>query len=140
MIDKSDLAFEVAKGALNVAMSSSRSEEEEVIANLKKRNVRAVGVDIGGDMISSIPKIIERAVVASKRSGVTRECFEHEGSVAGATRDALTQVYPKAVGLNVGGKLSVASSSGHLTVCVFLNVGMLHLNEVVVGIGHRSIS
>lgn len=135
-----DLGLEVAKAAITVAMSSSREEEAECIERFKGQGIKSAGVDIGGNLIDSIPKIIERAVVASRRSGITTECFAHDGAVAGAAREAVVQVYPKANGLNVGGKLSIARLGGHLTVCIFVNVGLLHLNEVVVGMGHRSIS
>lgn len=135
-----DLGLEVAKAAITVAMSSSREEETECIERFKNQGIKSAGVDIGGNLIDSIPKIIERAVVASRRSGITTECFAHDGAVAGAAREAVVQVYPKANGLNVGGKLSIARLGGHLTVCIFVNVGLLHLNEVVVGMGHRSVS
>lgn len=135
-----DLGLDVAKAAITVAMSSSREEETECIEKYKGLGIKSAGVDIGGNLIDSIPKIIERAVVASRRSGITTECFAHDGAVAGAAREAIVQVYSKANGLNVGGKLSIARMGGHLTVCIFVNVGLLHLNEVVVGMGHRSIS
>jgi hypothetical protein len=135
-----NLGLEVAKAAITVAMSSSREEEAEHIERFREKSISAAGVDIGGNLIDSIPKIIERAVIASRRSGITVECFAHDGAVAGAAREAIVQVYPKASGLNVGGKLSIARLGGHLTVCIFMNVGLLHLNEVVVGMGHRSIS
>lgn len=135
-----NLGLDVAKAAITVAMSSSREEETEQIEVFREKSIRSAGVDIGGNLIDSIPKIIERAVIASRRSGITTECFAHDGAVAGAAREAIMQVYPKASGLNVGGKLSIARMGGHLTVCIFMNVGLMHLNEVVVGMGHRSIS
>lgn len=135
-----DIGLEVAKAAIIVAMSSTREEEDMHIEKFKKDSILSAGVNIGGNLIDSIPKIIERAVVASRRSGITKECFVHDGAVAGAAREALVQVYPKASGLNVGGKLSIARKQGHLSVCIFMNIGLLHLNEVVVGMGHRSIS
>lgn len=134
-----DFALDVTKGGLKMAMTSNREEEEKLKEELIKSGVKSVAVDLGGNMADMIPVIIERAVVAAKRSGVTKDCFVHDGSVAGATREAINQVYSKAAGLNVGGKLSVSSCRGHLTVAIFLNIGMLHMNEVVVGLGHRSI-
>ena len=131
--------MQVAKSAIKIAMSS-REEEVELIKEFRKENILGAGVDIGGDLISSIPKIIERAVVASRRSGVTTESFVQDGAVAGATREAIMQVHSKAMGLNIGGKIGIARCKGHLTVCIFISVGLLHLNEVVVGVGHRSIS
>ena len=127
--------IEVAKSAIKLAMSS-REEERVLIREFKERGIICAGVDIGGDLVSSIPKIIERAVVASRKCGVIVEGFAQDGAVAGATREAIVQVSPKATGLNVG----IARSGGNLTVCIFVSVGLLHLNEAVVGIGHRSIS
>ena len=99
----------------------------------------AVAVDIGGNLISSIPKIIERALVASKRTGIIKDCHVHDGAIAGATRDALMQISLKANGLNVGGKIGIARQGEHISVCIFLSIGLLHLNEVVIGLGHRAI-
>jgi len=43
----------------------------------------------------------------------------------------------KAIGLNVGGKIAVARCGEHISVAVFFGIGLLHLNEVAVGVGHR---
>ncbi len=59
--------------------------------------------------------------------------------MVGATREAIMQVAAKANGLNVGGKIGIARYGEHLSVCIFMSIGLLHLNEVVIGIGHRSI-
>lgn len=131
--------IEVAKSAIRLAMST-REEEKILISEFKKKGIMCAGVDIGGDLVASIPKIIERAVVASRRCGVIEEGFSQDGAVAGATREAIVQVFPKATGLNVGGKVGIARSGGNLSVCIFVSVGLLHLNEAVIGIGHRSIS
>jgi hypothetical protein len=96
-------------------------------------------VDVGGNLIESIPKIIERAIIASRRTGVIKECHVHDGAVAGATREAMMQVLTKASGLNVGGKIGIARCGEHLAVSIFMSIGLLHLNEVVIGLGHRSI-
>jgi len=79
-------------------------------------------------------------VVAAKREGVIREVHADEGAVAGATREALTQVMPKALGLNVGGKIGIARYQDHISVAVFFGVGLLHLDEVAIGMGHRAVS
>lgn len=129
---------DVAKASVKMAISS-RIEEEKLIRDFKEQNISAVAVDIGGNLISSIPKIIERALVASKRTGIIKDCHVHDGAVAGATREAIIQVSSKATGMNVGGKIGIARSGEHLSVCIFLSIGLLHLNEVVIGLGHRSI-
>lgn len=129
---------DVAKASVKMAISS-RMEEEKLIKDFKEQNISTVAVDIGGNLISSIPKIIERALVASKRTGIIKDCHVHDGAVAGATREAIIQVSSKATGMNVGGKIGIARSGEHLSVCIFLSIGLLHLNEVVIGLGHRSI-
>jgi hypothetical protein len=45
----------------------------------------------------------------------------------------------KALGLNVGGKIGIARWGEHISVAMFFGVGFLNLNEVVIGLGHRSI-
>ena len=62
-----------------------------------------------------------------------------DGAVAGAARDAIMQVSMKANGLNAGGKIAIARHREHLTVCIFLSIGLLHLDDVVIGLAHRSV-
>ncbi len=131
-------SLEVAKYATRMAISS-REEEEELKISLKKKGISVTAVNIGGNINDSTSKILERALVASKRNGLIREEHLHEGAVIGATRDALMQVWNRASGQNVGGKVGIAKSGEHLSVCIFLSVGLLHLDEVVIGIGHRAI-
>lgn len=129
---------DIAKVSVEMAISS-RASEEQLIDSFKSKGIYTAAVDIGGNFSSSIPKIIERAIVASRRSGITKECHVHDGAIAGATREALAQVALKANGLNVGGKIGIARYGEHLSVCIFMSIGLLHLNEVVIGLGHRSI-
>lgn len=131
-------SVDVAKCSVQMAIST-REQEVVLIKELKEEGVIAAAVDIGGNLISSVPKIIERALVATKRSGIIDDCHLHDGAVAGATREAIMQVSAKANGLSVGGKIGIARSGEHISVCIFLSIGLLHLNEVVIGIGHRSI-
>lgn len=131
-------SLDVAKIATRMAISS-REEEEEFKRYFKDDGVMVTAVNIGGNINSSTLKILERALVASKRSGVIREEHLHEGGIIGATRDALTQVWGRASGQNVGGKIGIARKGEHLSVCIFLSIGLLHLDEVVIGIGHRAI-
>ncbi|QVK18610.1 HutP family protein [Mycoplasmatota bacterium] len=132
-------SLEISKAAILVAMTSSREEEHQKIELLKKEGVRAVAVDIGGNLLDSIPKIVERAVIAARRKNVIKECHVSDGAVAGATRDAIMQVASRATGLNVGGKIGIARLGEHLSVCIFMSIGLLHLNEVSIGLAHRSI-
>lgn len=132
-------SIDVAKIAVKMALST-RSEELELKQTYAKMHVKVAAVDFGGDFINSIKKIIERAVVAAKREGVIEEeTHVLEGAVVGATREALSQVMQKALGLNVGGKIGIARWGEHISVAMFFGVGFLNLNEVVIGLGHRSI-
>ncbi|UWG99036.1 HutP family protein [Dehalobacter sp. DCM] len=127
----------VAMAALRMAMSETREEENALKQKFHSEGIKAVAVDYGGDYLQSIKKIIERAIVASKREGVIHDAHGDEGAVAGATREALSQIMSKAAGLNIGGKIGIAHRGEHLSVAVFFGVGLLHLDEVAVGLGHR---
>ncbi|MCR4431873.1 MAG: HutP family protein [Tepidanaerobacteraceae bacterium] len=131
-------SIDVAKIAIKMALST-RSEEHELKESYGRMQVRVAAVDFGGDFTNSIKKIIERSVVAAKREGVIEETHVLEGAVVGATREAISQVMQKALGLNVGGKIGIARCGEHISVAMFFGVGFLNLNEVVIGLGHRSI-
>ncbi|NLW22906.1 MAG: hut operon positive regulator HutP [Tissierellia bacterium] len=131
-------SVEVAKAAIRLAVST-REEEKAIIEEFHKKGIKSAAVDIGGDLINSIPRIIERALVASKKTGVIKDTHVHEGAVAGAAKDAISQVDSKALGLNFGGKLGIARSGEHVVVCLFISIGLLHLNDLAIAIGHRSI-
>ena len=104
-----------------------------------KNGIHTAAVDYGGEFINSVMKIVERAVVSSKREGVINDSHAEEGAVAGATREALTQIMPKALGLNVGGKIGIARYKDHISVSIYFGIGLLHLNEVAIGLGHRVV-
>lgn len=130
----------IARIAIEMAMTDTREQEKEFKAKFQHEGIRTAAVDYGGDFITSVNRIIERAVVAAKREGVIKEVHADEGAVAGATREALSMVMPKAVGLNVGGKIGIARQADHISVAVFFGVGLLHLDEVAIGLGHRAVS
>ena len=104
-----------------------------------KQGIYTAGVDFGGEFINSVTKIIERSIVAAKREGIIQDSHVEEGAVAGAAKEAVSQIVNRAIGLNVGGKLAVARCGDHVSVAIFFGVGLLHLNEMVVGLGHRVI-
>lgn len=135
-----NIGLDVAKAAIKISMTQNREEEIKLIEELKNDGIKTTAVDIGGKFIDIVPKIIERMVVASRRADVTVECFSHDGAVAGATREAIGQIHSKASGFSIGGKVGLARQGGHLTVAIFVNIGLLHLDEVVIGLGHRSLS
>lgn len=130
---------EVCKAAVRMAISSTRKDED----NLKKRyleaDIKTAAVDYGGEFIVSVMKIIERAVVAAKREGLISDHHNEEGAVAGAAREAISQISQKAIGLNIGGKIGIARHNDHIAVALFVGIGLLHLNEVAIGLGHRAI-
>lgn len=128
----------VAMAALRMSMTESREEETQLKEFFMKQGIKTAAVDYGGDYVSAVKKIIERSIVAAKREGVIKETHGDEGAVAGATREALTQIMPKAIGLNVGGKIGIARRDEHLSVAIFFGVGLLHLDEVALGLGHRA--
>ena len=120
-------SLDVAKVAIKMALS------------YMKQKVKVAGVDFGGDFNNSIKKIIERTMVAAKREGVIDETHVSEGALVGAARDALSQVMSRALGLNIGGKIGIAKCGEHISVAMIFGVGLLNLNEVVMGLGHRSL-
>lgn len=131
----------VATSAIKMALSGTRQEEAQLKKQLQEEfGVRAVAVDYGGEFISSVGKLIERAVVAAKREGVIKDTHADEGAVAGATREAIAQIMPKALGLNVGGKIGIARNKDHVCVAIFMGIGMIHLDEVAIGFAHRAVN
>ena len=130
---------DVARAAIILAMTSSREEETIQKHRLTAMEIKSAASDFGGDFVGSVMKIIERAVVIAKREGIIGEKAHEEGAVAGAAHDAVMQVIDKAMGLNIGGKIGVARAEGHVAVAIFFTVGLVHLNEVCVGMGHRAV-
>ena len=130
---------DVARAAITLAMTTSREDEFAQKQRLASIEIRSAASNFGGDFVTSVMKIIERAVVIAKREGLIGEKDHEEGAVAGAAHDAVTQITDKAMGLNVGGKIGVARTEGHVAVAIFFTVGLVHLNEVCVGMGHRAV-
>lgn len=130
---------DIASAAIKIALTSDRVEEKQLQSEYSKLGVKTAAADYGGEFIMSVMKIVERAVVSAKREGVIRESHAEEGAVAGATREALSQIMPKAMGLNVGGKIGVARYKDHIAVAIYFGIGLLHLNEVAIGLGHRVV-
>ncbi len=133
-----DGSKKVASVAIRMALSETREEEGQLKEYFHQQGIKSAAVDYGGEFINSVKKIVERAVVAAKREGVIKDTHADEGAVAGATREALSQIAPKAIGLNVGGKIGIARKNDHISVAIFFGIGLLHLDEVSIGIGHRA--
>lgn len=130
---------ETAKAAIRLAVTESRTEEQRIRQELREKGVRSVAIDFGDEFSKSVTKILERAVVASKREGVIGDTHAEEGAVVGAAHEAITQIMNKAIGLNLGGKIAIARYESHLSVCVFFAIGLLNLNDVAIGLGHRAV-
>ncbi|MCX7709610.1 MAG: HutP family protein [Clostridia bacterium] len=130
---------DIAGAAIKIALTNDRLEEKQMQNEFAKSGIYTAAVDYGGEYITSVMKIIERAVVSSKREGVITDSHAEEGAVAGATHEALSQIMPKAIGLNVGGKIGIARYKDHVSVAIFFGIGLLHLNEVSIGLGHRVV-
>lgn len=140
MLEKSPFSsIDIGRAALRIALTATRGEEQQVKEMLNTQGIRAAAVDFGGDFIPSVVKIMERAVVAAQRQGLVSETHVGAGAVAGATHAALEQVKNKAVGFNVGGKIGIARCGEHICVAIFMGVGVLNLNEMCVGLAHRSV-
>ena len=131
---------DVARAAVMLAMTATREDETDMKAELGRIGIQAAAVDYGGEFVTSVMKMVERAVVAAKREDIIGDTSHEEGVVAGAAREALSQVSTKALGLNVGGKSGVARCGEHVAVAVFFAIGLVHLNEVCIGMGHRTIA
>lgn len=130
---------DVATAAVRIAVTGSFEEENEVKSVMHRKGIAAAAVNFGGDFITSVNKIIERAVVAAKREGLIDADKGEECAVAGAAREAVSQIAGKAVGLSVGGKIGIARAERHVSVSVYFSIGMLNLNEVAIGLGHRVV-
>ncbi len=132
-------SLDVARAAVSLAITSNRKDEEVLISKLKEQGILSAAADVGGDTITQTHVVIERAIKAARKNGLIKENPAQDGVVAGAAREAQTQVMLKAMGLNGGGKVAVCRKGGHLAVCIFLSIGMIYLNDVVIGLGHRVI-
>ncbi|HHT63386.1 MAG: HutP family protein [Bacillota bacterium] len=129
----------VAAVAVKMALTESREEEKELKKVYLAQGIRTAAVDYGGEFLTSVAKVIERAVVAAKREGVIKDTHPDEGAVAGATHEALSQIMPKGIGLNIGGKIGIARYQDHISVAVFFGIGMIHLDDVAIGLAHRAV-
>jgi hypothetical protein len=130
---------EVARAAILLSLSRGREEETALRGQMAADGLQTAAVDYGGEFVTSVMRIVERAVIAARREGVIGETHHEEGAVAGAAREAIAQVTNKALGFSVGGKIGIARWGEHVAVAVFFGVGLVHLNEVCVGMGHRAI-
>jgi len=130
---------DVCRCAVTMSLSADRAQEKLLHDQYMGMRIQTAAVDYGGEYVGSVMKIVERAVVAAKREGLIEDTHQEEGAIAGATHEAVSQIANKAIGLNVGGKIGIARYHEHVAVAVFFGIGLLHLNEMAVGLGHRVI-
>lgn len=130
---------DICAAAVRMALTVDRGSETDLKQEFAERGIRTVAVDFGSDFNSAVAKILERAVVAAKREGLIKESHAEEGAVAGAAHEALQQIVLKCTGLNLGGKIGIARYGSHISVCLFFAVGLLNLNDVAIGLGHRVV-
>lgn len=130
---------DICRIAIKMSLTQSRIQEDKLKEHYKEHQIMAAAVDYGGEFLTSVMKIVERSVVAAKREGIINEHHNEEGAVAGAAREAIAQISQKAIGLNVGGKIGIARYDDHVAVSIYMGIGLLHLNEVAIGLGHRVI-
>ena len=135
MLQSSD----IGRAALRMALTENRKEEYALRDELKEQDIQAVAVNFGGRFLDILPKIYASAIVAAPRQKVISDTHVGDGSVLGAVEAAIDQVKIKALGMNVGGKLGIARWKEHLCVAIYIGVGVLHFNEVAVGMAHRAL-
>lgn len=128
---------DVGRAALRMALSETRTDENNLKEELADSEIRAVAVNFGGKFLEVLPKIYESAIVAAQRQHVISDTHVGDGSVLGAVESAIDQIKLKAIGMNVGGKIGIARWKEHLCVAVYVGVGVLRFNEVAVGMAHR---
>ncbi|MEE0548338.1 MAG: HutP family protein [Peptococcaceae bacterium] len=130
----------VARAAVHMAISENRETEHQLKEKYAEAGIKTAAIDIGGDFLKSMNKMVEQVIVAARREGlITENSPREDGSVAGALHDALSQVASKASGMSVGGKIGLARCHEHISVSVFLSIGLLYLDDVALGLAHRLI-
>ena len=130
----------VARAAVHMAISENRETEHQLKEKYAEAGIKTAAIDIGGDFLKSMNKMVEQVIVAARREWLIAENSPREdGSVAGALHDALSQVASKASGMSVGGKIGLARCHEHISVSVFLSIGLLYLDDVALGLAHRLI-
>ena len=132
-------SVDVARAAVSLAITPTRDAEEKLIKELRENGIRGAAVDIGGDIMVQTHVVIERAIIAARKNGLIKEEMSQDGAVAGAAREAQSQIIKRAIGLNGGGKVAVCRAGHNVCVSIFMSVGMMYLNEVAIGLGHRVV-
>ncbi|MEG1661479.1 MAG: HutP family protein, partial [Clostridiales bacterium] len=72
---------QVAQAAIMMVISDNREDERALKQKYAAEGMRVAAMDFGGEAVSTVSKIIERAVVGAKREGVIADCHAEEGAV-----------------------------------------------------------
>lgn len=130
----------IARAAITMAMTLDRAEERELKQKLlDEHQISAAAVDFGGEFISPVGKIIERRLSPPSARGLSRMSTIWRGRLPERPAKPSPRSPTKAIGLNVGGKIGIARTEDNIAVCVFFGIGLLHLDEIAIGLGHRAI-
>ena len=86
---------------------------------------------------ANLQSALERYAAELERVQEQTEALE--AALAGATREAIAVISDKSIGLSVGGKIGIARTETKIAVCLFFGVGILHIDEVVIGFANRAI-
>lgn len=130
---------DIVRAAITIAITEDKMSEDMEISKLKKQGIKVVALEIKGNFRDTTHIIIEKAIVASRENGLTEETHVEESAIAGAAREAIMHVAEKSSGLHGNGKLAICRYKEHLSVCIFMCIGLLNLNEVAIGLGHRAV-
>lgn len=95
-------SVEVGKAALAMAISEDRKAEQACQERFGGKGILTVAVDFGGEYLSSVKKIIERAVVAAQRQGLVKNDHVGEGAVAGGGSCGVRANHPQGGGFECG--------------------------------------
>lgn len=132
-------SVDIVRAAISLAITTDKISENKEIDKLKKEGIRTVVLDVTGNFTDSTHIIIEKAIIQARENGLTEETHVEESAVAGAAREAIVHVASKATGLHGSGKIAICRYKEHLSVCIFMCIGLLNLNEVAIGLGHRAV-
>ena len=125
-----------AAAAVQMALTPTR-EEEYNLKKLAVEGIRATAVDYGGEQAALFKKWWKGRNRRPPERVVQNE-FHAEGSVAGATRMPWLRLCQRP-----SVQISAARSASPATVntwpWAFFTIGLLYLDEVAIGLGHRAI-
>ena len=109
---------DMARAAIELSMTQSRDEEQSWRQTPASRVIGAAA-DFGGDFLTGIVRIVERAVVAAKNEQVIGDSHLEEGGVARRCARRRSIRSPQSTGMSVGGKNRHCPPGEHVAVAVF---------------------